>query len=229
MSLAGFQRAFADMVASPALCRAVQRDAAAALGGHELDARELRRLEAVARQRGMEVNCTLYRINRLTPIYAFMPATSALLGERLMAEADAFWAQSQAPEFQYQLELRRFVDFLTHRLARGEVSGPAASYLREVMDFELASFEVQSALSPGHDAAADSSPRRIAFDHAPLQLLRAIRGGALPPYELPCGRFELIMQIRDGDVELSVFDASPAASAAHLPDTASSRSARSVS
>jgi len=47
--------------------------------------------------------------------------------------------------------------------------------------------------------------RRLAFDHSPLALLHAIRSGVPPPYDVPAGRFGLVMQIRDGQVEVTAY------------------------
>ena len=61
VTLVAFQPAVAELVASPERCLLVRTGGDAALGGHELDARERRRLIALAGAPGMSVNCSLHR------------------------------------------------------------------------------------------------------------------------------------------------------------------------
>ena len=81
VSLAEFQRAFADLIASPQACVEARRrpaEAFAAILAH--GARDLERLRAIVMDDGMAANCTLYRVNRLVPVYGVMPLTCRLLG-----------------------------------------------------------------------------------------------------------------------------------------------------
>src|SRR5439155_20830181 len=73
MTMAAFQRAYADLAGSPRLCLAVRADPAAALAPYDLDAREHRRLADIVWQRGMDANCTLYRATRITGLNAVAP------------------------------------------------------------------------------------------------------------------------------------------------------------
>src|SRR3981081_119963 len=97
MTLLGYQRALTTMIASPELCLRVRSDPNAALANYDLTPREHRRLAAVARQTGMSTSCTLHRVNRMTPIYSYLPLTCLLLGDDLMRETELFWSMSRPP------------------------------------------------------------------------------------------------------------------------------------
>jgi hypothetical protein len=122
MSLDAFQQAIADLVASPSMCVAV-RGGAPLLDAYQLDAREKRRLLAMVEHRGMSQNCTLYRANRLTPIARSLPRTCVMLGSRLAAELEAFWAAEPDSELQFKREAERFGGFLLKRLQAGAHHG----------------------------------------------------------------------------------------------------------
>jgi hypothetical protein len=137
MSLAGFQRAFVDLIASPALCRSLltaKEDVAAVLGPYDLTARERRRLTVAVGQRGMAANCAFHRANRLGPLRSFLPRTCALLGAGLRAELDAYWESHPARDLQFRREVETFSRFLLARWERGEVAIPA---LPEILQAEL--------------------------------------------------------------------------------------------
>ena len=133
MSLEQFQRAFADLVASPPFCLAVQ-SSPELLDDYTLTWRERERLQAMASHPGMSHNCTLYRANRLTPIARCLPATCLHLGPRLRAEFDNFLATSDAFDLQFRGEAERFGRYLGARLACGAIEDPE---LRRCLDREL--------------------------------------------------------------------------------------------
>jgi hypothetical protein len=60
MSLAEFQRAMADLAASPAFCGAAQVDPIRALSSYMLSSRESARIASVVHQPGMAVHCTIH-------------------------------------------------------------------------------------------------------------------------------------------------------------------------
>jgi hypothetical protein len=134
MSLEQFQRAFADLAASPPLCLAV-RSNAEGLDEYNLTARERERLHAMASHPGMSHNCTLYRANRLTPIARCLPATCLHLGPRLRAEFDNFLTTaSGAFDLQFRGEAERFAAYLIARLDCGALDD---TELRHCLDREL--------------------------------------------------------------------------------------------
>jgi len=137
MSLAGFQRALVDLIASPHLCRSLrisEEDSTRVLDRYDLTARERRRLTGIVGQRGMAANCAFHRANRLGPLRAFLPRTCALLGAGLRAELDAYWERHPARDLQFKREVETFAGFLLERSAAGEVAIPA---LPEILAAEL--------------------------------------------------------------------------------------------
>lgn len=111
----------------------------------------------------MSVNCTLYRVNRLTPLYSVMPLTCRLLGERLQSELDAFWGPIQDATLQYGTEARRFADWLLRRIESGALPGGP---VEDAIQFELAAYEVRTAPREALDAeAGDPRQRLLRFRH----------------------------------------------------------------
>lgn len=142
MAIADFQRAFADLIASPQKCLAARVTGRAAFADYALSERELLRLETMVLDEAMSVNCTLYRVNRLTPVYSVLPLTCMMLGDSVTQELDAFWEASRDATLQYRWEAWRFGTWLLDRIASGAIpDGPLAS----VIQFELACFDVRTA------------------------------------------------------------------------------------
>jgi hypothetical protein len=139
MSLAEFQRAFADHVASPARCLDCRQDSGRALAEYDLTDRERARLRAIVADRAMTANCILYRVNRLVPVYSVLPRTCRMLGDRLFVELDGYWSSCEASTFQYGLEAVRFGRWLLDRMRTGTLDdGPVS----DVLAFEIAAFEL---------------------------------------------------------------------------------------
>lgn len=115
MSMAAFQRAFADLAASPRLCLAVRADPEAALAPYDLDARERGRLARAVWQRGMDANCSLYRATRLNALHSMTPLTLGLLKPVLGELLDAYWDAHPVHDVQFVRETARFIDFLETR------------------------------------------------------------------------------------------------------------------
>jgi hypothetical protein len=207
VSLKGFQRALADLVATPELCRAARSDPAAVFGRYELTPLEERRLAVVVAQRGMATSCALYRANRLAPLYTFLPHTCFLLGPRLRAELDRFWAVQTRPGDIAEQELRGFAEMLRGRLASGELEDPV---LGEVLEYELASFMLALLPPPGTDPAPAGGPARVnpricvvAFRYDPAALLRLLAARQPPPYALEDGEFYLLLDARGTERRVS--------------------------
>ena len=133
MTLAEFQRALSDLVATPVLVRQVWDEPDSALAGYELTERERARLEAVAHQPGMETSCALYRMNRVTPLYTYLRLTCQALGSSLREELDRYW-ELQPAIAQFEREVRHFETYLRSRV-RG---GALPALIEEVLDLELA-------------------------------------------------------------------------------------------
>ena len=117
MTLAAYQDALAALVASPPLARRVRDGDHVPLDTYDLSDRERARLLKVVAQRGMAVNCVLYRSHRATPIATLLPRSCEALGPALGAELDAFWAATPYTLIQYEAEARAFAAFVGERPA----------------------------------------------------------------------------------------------------------------
>ena len=176
MTAADYQRALADCVASPELCLAVRDDPEAALASYDLGDRERRRLAAMVHQPGMSTNCTLYRLNRATPIGTLLPLTCELLGDRFAGLLDGFWRASPT-DMQFRNEIEAFGDHLRGLVRDGRLDEP---YLADVLAFELARVALQFRPDGGGDPVAE-----VRFRHDPAPILTALAEGRRPPPGLP--------------------------------------------
>ena len=133
MTLASFQRAYADLAASPDLCLAVRADPSASLARYELTDRERNRLAAAVWQRGMDANCTLYRATRITALNSVLPLTLGLLRDNLRDLLDDYWADHPVHDIRFASEARRFIDWLEGKIAHhSEAVGLIALARREL-------------------------------------------------------------------------------------------------
>lgn len=193
MSLLGYQQALCDLIASPASCLRLRDGDASVLDGYDLDGRDRRRLEAVVAQRGMSTTCTLYRVNRITPIFTLLPLTCFLLGDGLIAEAEKFWEQTGGTDLQFSPEADRFAAFVRRRVEEGSIDNP---YVEEVMELELALNRVAFA------ARRSREETRIPFRHDPVALLGPLSRRQLPVTPPEQGEFVVVVDVSEHDVEL---------------------------
>ncbi|HYH83600.1 MAG TPA: hypothetical protein VEX86_27645 [Longimicrobium sp.] len=218
MSLLGFQLALADLSASVRLCARVAADPDAALAGYDLTPLERRRLASAAGQHGMRVNATLYRYNRFITLSTVMPGTLHLLGDGARAVVDEFWA-GRPPDRNMRRETAHFAALVVRMLDDGRLASP---YLREVVAFETARYEV--AVAPRADLlarVADAAERwpdgplvphplvRVAtFAHDPQPLLTHLAWKRPPPYDdVAEGEFHLLLDCREGPFTQRPLDA----------------------
>jgi hypothetical protein len=165
MSIAEFQRAFADLIASPERCVALRDGSTDVLADYDMTLREKKRLETMVHHEAMSVNCSLYRVNRLIPVYSVLPHSCRLLGGRLMDELDAFWAASRHATLQYRWESWRFGLWLEERIATRRLpAGPVEDAIR----LEMAMFDVQAAQRSG---TGGSRRRVVLLRYDPDELL----------------------------------------------------------
>lgn len=212
MSLAAFQRELSSLIASPDRCHAVLADPQS-LNSPDLTPRERARLLSAVRQRGMATNCALYRANRLAPIHGVLRQTCLLLGAGLRAEVDLYWAQGLAPDLRFRTEAQRFAAFLRGRLESAALQNP---YLEEIMTFELCLAELRAAPRgqqwslpeqlKTQRASWQLHPllRSVLFRHDPAHLLGILAQDAIPPPDLPCGQYGLLVDAREEAWELRV-------------------------
>lgn len=207
MSLLAFQLALADLSASVELCARVADDPDAALAGYELTPVERRRIEFAAGQQGMRVNVALYRYNRIVTLVAVLPGTIHLLGADARTVVDEYWA-GLGPDRNMRRESQRFAAFVRGALESGRVESP---YLREVVDFEMARYEVAVADRPRLleqvARAAERWPdgplvahplvRVATFTHDPAVLLTHVAYKRPPPYlDAAEGEFHVLLEGR---------------------------------
>jgi hypothetical protein len=209
VSLPSFQRALCDLIASPNLCLALRADPDATLAAYDVSPRERARLVEVVWQRGMSTNCTLYRSNRITPIFTMLNYTCLALGAQFAGLIEEFWDAKAYRDNQFQSEVERFGAFLRRHIAEGAVESP---YAGELLAFELAKNalefsprkavlrELAGVASPGSDTRLRLHPlaRIVRFDHDPGALLVAAAEGALPTPDLPPRETFVVLSVADG-------------------------------
>jgi len=115
MSMKAFQRAYADLAASPSLCLAVRADPGAALAPYDLDPREQGRLARAVWQRGMDANCSLYRATRVAALNSVAPLTLGVIRPILRELLDAYWEAHPVHDVQFARETARFIAWLETR------------------------------------------------------------------------------------------------------------------
>nr|WP_295875840.1 hypothetical protein [uncultured Chitinophaga sp.] len=197
MSLLSFQQALAALIASPELCVEARQQPDAVFASYDLTDRERKRLETIVFQRGMSVNCTLYRVNRITPIYTLLPYTCLLLGERLMPLATAFWEACRQSDLQFKREIEGFADYLENQIAQGRLQ---VLYLPEILRMESA-INALKFLPKQQDAA--SRVRYIPFEHEPGPLLEALSALRLPEVMPAEGNWLLIIDYSGEEMSFS--------------------------
>lgn len=219
MTMAAFQRAMCDLIASPELCVKLVQAPEEVLGRYDLSDRDRRRLLEVVQQPGMLVNCSLYRANRLSPIYNLIPHTCFVLGAALLSEATEFWEGYRETRLQFHEEVQQFGDFLQRRLEMGLLQNPL---LAEVLEYELAlnefrytpRLEVLARLEQNTTVAGESKRvqlhpliRVLLFTHEPKRLLEFLDERRPLPYELAEGEFWLLLDGKGEEVEIKLIDA----------------------
>jgi hypothetical protein len=212
MALIDFQRAFADLAASPGRCLAARANPEIVFASYNLSSIERRRLATMVRDRAMSVNCTLYRVNRLTPIYSVLPLTCFYLGDRLGSELDVFWASFDDATLQYGKEAERFGNWLCGRIAAGEISkGPIEDAIR----FELAAYEVRTAplIMDSRNGTLHPRTRLLHFEYEPRAVLNPSGGGNLVP--ATNGRL-VLLDATGGSLEVHCLDESADSTAGSL-------------
>jgi hypothetical protein len=217
LTLRAFQVALSELVASPTLCLEVRAGAADFFGRFDLSEIERNRLLEVVWQRGMSVSCSIYRSNRITPIYTLLHFTCLLLADDLKREVEEYWISSELPDLQFKPEIERFSRFLRRRVTAGAITNP---FVEEILDFELAMNELQfiprrRILQQIRDTGAGQesgqlqlSPliRLLRFQHEPFELLEILGREQRPPDELPRGEFLIVLSAVEERVNMKQLD-----------------------
>jgi hypothetical protein len=113
--LVAFQTALADMTASPELTREVRREPETLRARYDLTDKEFRQLVGVARSKGMQANCMLYRANRLAPVALNLPDLCDALREELPDLLSAYWDSEPITDVHFIVEADRFCRFMAAR------------------------------------------------------------------------------------------------------------------
>lgn len=216
MSLAEFQRALTDLVASPERCRAALADPRRLTETYDLSEREWKRLLHSAQQPGMKVCWALHRANRLASIHATLPLTCRALGSLLRQEVDAFWSEALPKDLQFRPEAERFVSFLRSRMREGSLDLPV---LDDLISFELAVAElrfmpqgtIRETLARSETLAGVSlilHPliRLLPFRRDPERLLEALTNERDLPTDLAAGDYHLVVDGRDEAMSIRLLD-----------------------
>jgi hypothetical protein len=216
MSLRGFQQALTDLIAAPDLCRAARVDPGLVLDRYDLAPRERVRLMEIIRQPGMSVNCSLYRANRITPLYTALPFTCFLLGADLKQAVDRFWNEQAEVDLQFKFEIVRFAEFLQEQSWRTEAGD---LLLKEVLDFELAVHGLRflprrRIIEEMNRAGKLDRPslrlhplvRLVEFRHDPSKLLTLLAETHPLPYDLAEGEFYVLLDAREETFQMKKID-----------------------
>jgi hypothetical protein len=214
MSVVSFQQALCDLIASPRLCHALRAAPEEVLANYELSTRERARLCEVVWQRGMSTNCSLYRANRVTPLYLLLNYSCRSLGDQFRALLDEFWDAKIYRDGQFPSEVERFAAFLRKRIADDNVSTP---YTAELLDFELKLNalklaprkqllrELEGLPAPGPDTPCRLHPlaRLVRFHHDPVVLLDAAARGIIASAKIPRQETLIALSLANGNVSVT--------------------------
>jgi len=217
LTLRAFQHALSELVASPASCLDVRAGRGEFFGRFDLSQSEKQRLREVVWQQGMSVSCSMYRSNRVTPIYTLLNFTCFLLGDKLKEELEGYWASSELIDLQYKEEIERFGQYLKRRIHDGAIK---SQFVEEVLDFELAMNELQfvprkrlleqirNTQSERGSDLFQLSPlvRIVRFRHEPFELLDLLRQGHMPVNEVPKGKFILLLDAAPERINMKQLD-----------------------
>lgn len=115
VSLDSFYRALATLVSDPELVRRIRRGDDDCLATYDLSPLEHERVKTMAGQGGMEVLCSLYRANRLTPLIRTVPTVVGRLGARLEQTVTEFWIATPRVDMQWRTEAVAFCEFVERK------------------------------------------------------------------------------------------------------------------
>ena len=217
MALDAFQDIFCRMIASADYRARLIDNPEAEFDQHYLDARDKRRLTAIASHPGMRINTAIHRANRLTPLDQTLPLTCFLLGSRLGALLDRYWHCNPTENLQLPAECARFADFIVGELHSGRLVDP---FVGEVLAFERACTELRFFSAEELASRTETQPRLPAkvrvlhFQHDPEPLLEALSELKPPPENLAEGDFHLAVDARSDEAVFRLLD--PVAAAALL-------------
>lgn len=142
--LAEFQKALADLTASPELCRKVRQRPEILRELYTLTDKEWRRLTGIVASKGMEANCMLYRANRLAPVALNLPETCEAIRDDLNRLISAYWESEPTTDVNFLIETERFCQFL---LRQSELSPEARTVLAREHALVVAKLETSRSMA----------------------------------------------------------------------------------
>lgn len=154
--LIDFQRALADLTASPSLCRQVRAVPHTLRDGYDLTDREWRRLVGIVASKGMEANCILYRANRLAPVALNLPNTCTALGDDLNRLISAYWESEPTTDVHFLVEADRFCRFL---LTQPDLPSAATTALEREHAIVVAKLAISRSIAKTSSDGQDASDR----------------------------------------------------------------------
>ena len=193
MSSTDFQIALAKLIASPQLCEKALADQDSFFADFVLTEKEKRRLHSVLRQKGISACCSLYRMNRVTPVYTQLSNTCTLLGDELLPVIEGFWEYFSGTSLQFKEEVLEFGSFLMNKIDTGMVKIP---FLKEVLQLEIAMNEL-SYLPEGET-------RVLQFEHDIFQLLHSLAGGTLDSDVIEKSQAVHKMYLKNMEIQMDV-------------------------
>lgn len=143
--LVELQQALVDLTSSPELVDEVRADPAILRARYQLTDREATRLLAIARHRGMAAACTVYRMNRLSPLAMNLRETLRAIGPGLRDLMSTYWRDHPRGHAHFFLESARFAGWLRDQIAAGQA--PTAALVP--LDREAAAIAAAVAASEG--------------------------------------------------------------------------------
>jgi hypothetical protein len=136
--LVHFQKALADLTASPALCRRVRRTPETLRDRYDLTDKEWRRLAGIVASKGMEANCMLYRANRLAPVALNLPETCEAIRDDLNRLLSAYWESEPTTDVHFLVEADRFCRYLQRQPGLSQAARAALAREHAVVAAKLA-------------------------------------------------------------------------------------------
>ncbi|MEM1179204.1 MAG: hypothetical protein AAGM22_12720 [Acidobacteriota bacterium] len=207
MSLHGFQQALSELVLSAELRAQILERGAAALGDFDLDARERRRVVAIAGQPGLDTGVLIHRSFRLSMQTRSLPRTCQLLGDRLSDLIHDYWKKNLPLHYNFAWEASRFAGYLRREQNDGRLVEPL---LADVLRMDLAAVALQRGLPLDHvdldprpggvDVVETPSPDRLVVvcRHDPKTLLSSLDAGERPAPDAGDYRITLIRDSSGG-------------------------------
>lgn len=193
MSAHDFQLAFASLIASPETCCEMLTAEESFFARFDLTEREKLRLHTIVRQKGISACCSLYRMNRVTPVYSQLSNTCALLKDKLIPLIEEFWQYLTKPSLQFREEVLEFGDFLMNKINTEIISIP---YLKEMLQLEIAMNEL-SYLPEGEY-------RMLRFEHDIFFVLKALAEGKLENADVPYSVERYKMYMKNDRIEMEM-------------------------